>query len=80
MDLVNPGPALNFVCSGPQCQDFDKVVTGKITFPKNITLKVEGHFMAGNGIQHYPDGFYLADNPNVADNTNGLVIRSGFSF
>lgn len=80
-DLVNPGPSLNFNYTEPQKRDFDKVVTGKITFPKNITLKVEGHFMAGNGVATYPDGFYMSVNPDgLADNTNAVVVRTGYSF
>ena len=80
-DLVNPGPSLNFAYTDPQKRDFDKVVTAKFTFNQYWTLKVEGHFMAGNGLATYPDGFYTSVNPNgLADNTNALVVRTGLSF
>ena len=46
-----------------------------------VTVKIEGHFMEGNGAslilevstqRVHPRGF--------AVNTNGLVVRTGFSF
>ncbi|MGD1106852.1 MAG: hypothetical protein ABR865_07385 [Terracidiphilus sp.] len=61
--------------------DHDKVVTAKFTIKQYTTVKVEGHFMAGNGSYEYPDGFYTNVNPNgIAANTNALVVRTGFSF
>jgi hypothetical protein len=80
-DLVPKGPNLNFNYTGPQKHDYDKVVTAKITFNQYLTLKVEGHFMDGNGLATYPDGFYASVNPEgLANNTNGIVVRSGFNF
>jgi hypothetical protein len=79
-DLVPHGPSLNFNYTGPQKHDYDKVVTAKITFSQYFTLKAEGHFMAGNGVATYPDGFYTSVNSNLQNNTNGIVLRSGFSF
>jgi hypothetical protein len=80
-DLVANGPALNFNYTDPQKRDNDKVVTAKITFNQYVTLKVEGHFMAGNGLATYPDGFYTSVNPlGLADNTNALIVRTGFNF
>jgi hypothetical protein len=64
----------------PQRRDFDKVVTGKVTFNQYLTLKVEGHFMAGNGSAESPNGFYSSVNSTIQDNTNALVVRAGFSF
>ena len=37
--------------------------------------------MDGNGTALYPAGFYANVNPKgFADNTNALVVRTGFSF
>jgi hypothetical protein len=64
-----------------QTHDFDKVVTAKLTLNQYITVKVEGHFMDGNGSALYPAGFYSNVNPSgFANNTNALVVRTGFSF
>ena len=61
--------------------DYDKVVTAKLTLNQYTTVKVEGHFMDGNGTALYPAGFYANVNPNgFANNTNALVFRTGFSF
>ena len=80
-DLVANGPTLAYpTLTGPEKHDYDKVVTGKISFNQYLTLKVEGHFMAGNGMATYPDGFYPANNPTIANNTNGVVLRAGFNF
>jgi len=69
------------VSSYATTHDFDKVVTGKFNINQYFTVKVEGHFMDGNGSYEYPDGFYTNVNPKgLAANTNGLVVRSGFSF
>jgi hypothetical protein len=80
-DLVTPGPNLNFNYTDAQKRDFDKAVTGKFTFNQYWTLKVEGHFMDGNGLATYPDGFYTSVNPNgLQDNTNAIVVRTGLNF
>ena len=69
------------VYTDPETHDYDKVVTAKFTVKQYTTIKVEGHFMAGNGSSLYPDGFYGNVNPNgFADNTKALVVRTGFSF
>jgi hypothetical protein len=80
-DLVANGPHLAYPSlTGPEKHDYDKVVTGKFTFNRYWTLKVEGHFMAGNGEATYPDGFYPANNPTIANSTNAIVVRTGLSF
>ena len=46
-----------------------------------MTIKVEGHFMSGYANQPYPNGYYTTVNLNgFVDNTNALVVRTGFSF
>jgi hypothetical protein len=67
--------------SDAQLHDYDKVVTAKFSFGQYTTVKIEGHFMDGNASALYPDGFYTAVNPSgFADNTNAIVVRTGFSF
>ncbi len=79
--LVPGGMSIDTDFTDPQKRDFDKVMTAKFSLPKNFTVKVEGHFMAGNGQAMYPDGFYTSVNPNgLKDNTNALVVRTGYSF
>jgi hypothetical protein len=64
-----------------QTHNYDKVVTAKLTLNQYTTVKVEGHFMDGNGAALYPAGFYGNVNPKgFAANTNALVVRTGFSF
>ncbi len=75
------GPGIPTDYTDAQRHDYDKVVTAKFTLNQYTTVKVEGHFMDGNGTALYPAGFYANVNPNgFADNTNALVIRAGFSF
>ena len=75
------GPGINASYPDAQTRDFDKVVTAKFTIKQYTTIKVEGHFMAGNATALYPAGFYANVNPHgFADNTNALVVRTGFSF
>jgi hypothetical protein len=75
------GPGVSTAYSDAQLHDYDKVVTGKFTVNKYTYFKVEGHFMDGNGTALYPAGFYANVNPKgFADNTNALVVRTGFSF
>jgi hypothetical protein len=79
--FATAGPGVTTAYSDPEEHNFDKVVTAKFLLPKSITLKLEGHFMDGNGSALYPAGFYANVNPNgFADNTNALVARTGFSF
>ena len=62
-------------------RDFDKVLAGKVTVNQYMTIKVEGHFMSGYANQPYPNGYYTTVNPNgFANDTNALVVRTGFSF
>ena len=75
------GPGIATSYPDAQLHDFDKAVTAKISLNQYFTVKVEGHFMDGNATALYPAGFYVNVNPNgFADNTNALVIRTGFSF
>jgi hypothetical protein len=54
----------------------DWVVSGRYDFSANVYMKMEGHFMDGNGV-----GFYGADNPNgLAPGTNAMVAKLGFTF
>jgi hypothetical protein len=69
------------VTTEAQKHDFDKVVTAKFTVNQYAYIKVEGHFMDGNGAALYPAGFYSNVNPKgFANNTNAIVVRTGFSF
>ncbi|MGA2277533.1 MAG: hypothetical protein ABSG00_08010 [Terracidiphilus sp.] len=80
-DLVPNGPHLAYPSlTEAEKHDYDKVITGKFTINQYFTVKVEGHFMDGNGQATYPDGFYPAVNPTIQDNTNAFVVRAGFSF
>jgi hypothetical protein len=75
------GSGVSTAYSDAQLHDYDKVVTAKLTVNKYTYFKVEGHFMDGNGTALYPAGFYANVNPKgFADNTNALVVRTGFSF
>jgi len=75
------GPGVSSSYSDAELHDFDKAVTAKFTINQYATVKVEGHFMDGNGTALYPAGFYSNVNPKgFADNTNALVVRTGFSF
>ena len=60
----------------------DKVVTAGVEINRFASLKVEGHFMAGIGLPgDYPDGFYLANNPQgLHPDTRALVIKGGIHF
>lgn len=62
--------------------DYDKVVTARVDLNKYLLLKVEGHFMDGNGLpDSYPNGFYTANNQmGLKPNTNALVVKMGFKF
>lgn len=65
----------------PTKHDYDKVATAKFSLSQYATVKIEGHFMQGNGSELYPDGFYSgADATGLKDNTIALVVRTGFSF
>lgn len=66
----------------PGLHIYDKVVTGRIDLTKLWNVKVEGHFMDGNGGSAiYPNGFYPQVNPNgYQPNTNALVVKTSFHF
>jgi hypothetical protein len=75
------GPGVSTAYSDAQKHDFDKAITAKFTVNKYTYFKVEGHFMDGNGTALYPAGFYANVNPKgFKDNTNAIVVRTGFSF
>ncbi len=61
---------------------YDKVVTARVDLNNHWDVKVEGHFMDGNGSPgDYPVGFYTSVNPNgFKPKTNLLVIKTGFNF
>lgn len=75
------GGGLPMVYADAATKNLDKVVTAKFTLNRYMTAKVEGHFMDGAPNEFYPAGFYAAENPKgLAPTTNGLVVRTGFSF
>jgi len=54
----------------------DWVASGRYDFNSSFYLKVEGHFIDGNGV-----GFYGFDNPNgLQPRTNATVAKLGFTF
>ena len=60
---------------------YDKAITARFDFKRFWDVKVEGHFMSGYGNSVYPDGFYPQVNPQgFRDNTNAIVVKTGFSF
>ncbi|MBN8731172.1 MAG: hypothetical protein J0L64_11560 [Acidobacteria bacterium] len=60
----------------------DKVITLRTDVTKYWNVKVEGHFIRGNGGgSPYPTGFYRVDNPaGLFNDTNMLLIRTGWNF
>jgi hypothetical protein len=70
--------------SDPSRHIYDKAITARFDLFTHWYVKAEGHFMNGNAAgtnPQYPDGFYPQVNlSGLAANTNGLVVRSGFSF
>jgi hypothetical protein len=59
----------------------DNAVTGRIDLNSFWHVKVEGHFIDGNGSLTYARGFYLRSNPTGFDpTTRMLVIRTGVTF
>lgn len=85
-----PGQVESPSVSAPDRHLYDKVVSLRIDLTSNWYAKVEGHFMDGYAGFFYPDGFYPAVNQIGAcpenqcqplkPTTNGLVIRTGWSF
>jgi len=61
---------------------FDRTITARIDLNRFWDVKVEGHFINGNGgaEEGAAHGFYLFDNPTLHHDTNALVLRTGFSF
>jgi len=59
---------------------YDQAVTGKFDINRFVDLKVEGHFMSGNGGAKVDRGFYPNDNNGYANVTDMLVVRTGFHF
>jgi hypothetical protein len=59
----------------------DNAVTGRFDLSGFWHVKVEGHFIDGNGNLSYARGFYLRSNPaGFAPETRMLVIRTGVTF
>ena len=67
---------------------YDKVLSLRADLKSYWDVKVEGHFMDGNGGTGlpgggllYPDGFYPGNNPQgLKPTTTLLVVRTGFNF
>jgi len=61
---------------------FDRTITARVDLNRFWDVKVEGHFINGNGgaEEGAAHGFYLFDNPTLHHDTNALVLRTGFSF
>lgn len=60
---------------------YDQAVTGKFDINRFVDLKVEGHFMSGNGGAKVDRGFYPGLNAKgYANVTDMLVVRTGFHF
>ncbi len=61
---------------------FDRTVTARFDLNRFWDVKVEGHFINGNGgaVEGAAHGFYLFDNPSLQHTTRMLVLRTGFSF
>ncbi len=59
----------------------DNAVTGRVDLNNFWHVKVEGHFIDGNGNISYARGFYLRSNPTgFQPTTRMLVIRTGVTF
>ncbi len=61
---------------------YDKVVAARVDLNRHWNVKIEGHFMDGNGgLWAYPAGFYGRDNPQgLQPRTKFLLIRTGWNF
>ena len=71
----------NVPSSDPSNHIYDTVVTGRVDLNRFWHVKVEGHFMDGNGNPTLARGFYLRDNPaGFSPKTHMLVIRTGVNF
>ncbi|MEO5823334.1 MAG: hypothetical protein ABIT71_22745 [Vicinamibacteraceae bacterium] len=59
----------------------DNAIAGRVDLNQYWHVKVEGHFIDGNGNISYARGFYLRSNPNgFQSETRMLVIRTGVTF
>jgi hypothetical protein len=59
----------------------DNAVTGRVDLTSFWHVKVEGHFIHGNGNLSYARGFYLRSNPTgFQPETRMLVVRTGVTF
>ncbi len=59
----------------------DTAVAGRVDLNRFWHVKVEGHFIDGNGNISYARGFYLRSNPGGFESeTRMLVIRTGVTF
>ncbi len=59
----------------------DNAITGRVDLNGFWHVKVEGHFIDGNGNLSYARGFYLRSNPTgFTPQTKMLVIRTGVTF
>jgi hypothetical protein len=61
---------------------YDQTVSTKFDLTKMVDLKVEEHFISGNGGAKVDRGFYPNDNPGsvYASNTRLFIIRTGLHF
>jgi len=60
---------------------YDTVVSARVDVTSFWNVKVEGHFIDGNGSPTFAHGFYRRDNPGgFKPTTNMLVIRTGVNF
>ena len=60
---------------------YDTAITGRVDLNQYWHVKVEGHFMDGNGSPVLARGFYLRDNTTgFTGKTRMLVLRTGVSF
>jgi hypothetical protein len=60
---------------------YDKVVSARVDVNRFWHVKVEGHFIDGNGSSTLTHGFYLRNNRSgFSEKTNMLVIRTGVNF
>lgn len=59
----------------------DNAIAGRVDLNRFWHVKVEGHFIDGNGSSSYARGFYRRSNPDGFDpTTRMLVIRTGVTF
>jgi hypothetical protein len=61
---------------------FDRVAAARVDVTRYWHVKLEGHFIMGDGgaMEGAAHGLYLFDNPVLMAKTNMLVVRTGWSF